>query len=99
MAKIIAQTRDGYLIDFSHREIARLVGHHSEYSHGAPKFQPGDDLQVNAMWDQMTGIEAASRKLNQAAAALREVADMIDKTVVPVIADAQPLKGTDNAGS
>lgn len=86
MAKIIAQTKSGYLLDMSSQEMSRLVGYYWPGEEGCPRFQPGDEISMHAMYERLRGLKSAEGVLVSAAEKLREVAGLLDTDIVPVVA-------------
>ena len=89
MAKIIAQTKGGYLIDFPCDELARLVGFYFEGSDGCPRFQPGDEVQVSQLFAQLYELQSQRnyripeivKTLTALVAALREIPPVLTPKV------------------
>lgn len=102
--KIIGQTKNGFILEASDWELARLVGYYSygdlekrsvTYRHGGP-VQVGDEIPISKMYESLTGLAQLESKLQQARAILTTVAGgltMVDPIVREVNAALAPKEG------
>lgn len=93
--KIIGTTagRGQYLVSASDDELARVAGHPygTQLRESMRRdIQIGDDIEVDAMYDRLKGIRACEKRLIEAQATLRAVADLIGP-VASYIAQANDL--------
>jgi len=58
--KIIGKTDEGFLISAESKEIARLIGFYSEYEEKYKQLTLGDEINMNAMYEQLSVEKAGS---------------------------------------
>ena len=91
--KIIAKSKNGYLLEATNDEIANLHGLYSAYAfkqtYGeAPELQIGSDVPIAAMYRRLTAMAAVpgqlvqAKKTLEAAATLLSVAENITRPVL-----------------
>lgn len=84
---IIAKTNDGFVIQATEYEMARLLGYYSA-SDCRPKLVIGADIQVNAMYEQLYKIRQFGRTIKdieEKAATLLEAIRIKSPIIAPVI--------------
>lgn len=88
--KIIATTgRSGFVITATADELARVAGFpYSTQHHEAMRrdLGIGDVIEVVAMYDRLVGIRQSEKRLTEAQATLRAVADLIGPVADCVVA-------------
>jgi hypothetical protein len=101
MAKIIGTTPNGFVLDISRDEVAKLIGYYSpcsysgEYRSEPKRKEPevGDVIKVAEMYNHLRELASHSGDLRAVATKLRVSADLIDTLPVPLTtAKAQPDK-------
>jgi len=80
MAKIVAQTATGYLIDMTPTEPAQLVGHWPPEREDSPTFNVGETISISEALAQV--VFTAKR--------LRDIADFLDPTANPRRSKTRP---------
>ena len=84
--KIIGQSVDGLLLSASEDEVANLCGFYSAYDDKYTRTKVGDKICVAEMFHRLYDIEHNRKTLNQTAAKLRVIADMLE-VVQPIVSD------------
>ena len=82
--KIIGTTENGFIIDADTNEIAKLVGYHSKYTDSFKKPKVGDEIKVDAMFNQLYTLANKKHDLSQTVKALRNIAELLEP-VCPTI--------------
>lgn len=84
--KVIAKTRDGYMLEASEDDIAYLIGYNGRYSvsYDKSKLQIGDKINISAMYGQLYNLKENQPKLKNTVNILRSLADLLEP-VCPVI--------------
>ena len=75
--KIIGKTDSGLLLSATETELANLVGFYYSGSNGCPKFEPGMEIVVHQMYNQLRELKSNEVQLAQVATKLRMVADLL----------------------
>jgi len=88
--KIIATTgRSGFVVTVTADELARVAGfpYNTQYREAARRdLCIGDVIEVSAMYDRLIGIRQSEKRLTEAQATLRAVADLIGPVADCVVA-------------
>lgn len=93
MAKIIAQTHRGYLLDISADELANLAGYYYAGTEGCPRFQPNDEVQISKLYDQLRALaNLRDRGVRLLANELHSLADTLVREIIPVITPKEEPK-------
>lgn len=78
--KVIAKTKDGYLLEASETEIANLIGYYSQYESGFDRrgLNIGDSLKISEMFQQLYSLKKNLPLLSKTAAEFRNLADLLE---------------------
>ena len=87
MAKIIAQTKGGYLVDISSDDMCHLAGYYYSGESGCPRFQAGDTLNISKMYHRLNGLKGSQAQLDRMATTLTDFAKLLTENFAPVVAD------------
>ena len=81
--KVIGKSQNGFILDASSQEVARLIGYYSSYEKGATS-SVGDEIQVDKMYEQLYKLEHNQPELRKVVDTLRGLADLLEP-VCPVL--------------
>ena len=84
--RIIAETKEGFLLEARKKDVANLIGYSSEWSQEYKENKPkiGDDIQINKMYNQLYSLAGKQKDLQSVVMTLRGMADLLEPTV-PII--------------
>lgn len=91
--KIIGQTAEGFLLSASRNECANIVGFYYTGADGCPRFEPGMEIAIAAMFTQLYEFKKNEKALTQIASKLRAVADVLelnDPVIEKLTAESHP---------
>lgn len=81
--KVIGKSSNGYILDSSSQEVARLIGYYGSYEKGSTP-SVGDEIQVNKMFEQLYTLKRNEPELKKVVDTLRGLADLLEP-VCPVL--------------
>jgi len=81
--KVIGKSQNGFILDASSQEVARLIGYYGSYKDGATP-SVGDEIQVNKMYEQLYELKHNEPELKKVVDTLRGLADLLEP-VCPVL--------------
>lgn len=55
--KVIGETKEGYIVEVSSKEMANLHGFYSSYSTDAPKVKVGAEISIEEVYHKYTSLE------------------------------------------
>lgn len=83
--KIIGNTKDGFILTATSREVAHLIGYYYENSDSkVSNMKSGDEVNVSAMFQQLYSFERVRRQATEIQKQLRDMATSLDK-VAPIV--------------
>lgn len=109
MAKIIAETGGGLLVEMTKDEVANIMGHQSRWSveYEAEKvgkkgeamalFKPGAEIPVGEVWSRLNNICTSERTFLGIASEMRKCADWMETVpkIVAAVSTKKPAKKED----
>jgi hypothetical protein len=84
--KIIAKTKDGYILESTSKEVANFVGYYSEYDAKFKdlKLNIGDEIHVSDVYRKLNAITRHRRELESISRALRGILEFVEP-ICPVL--------------
>ena len=82
--KIIAEQKDGFVIQATKDEIYNLIGFYSSYSSERPRLKENDEIEVSKMYKQLYEMKDNQARLKSARSVLLAIAGSLE-LVEPVI--------------
>lgn len=63
--KIIATTKNGFILEATELELANIAGYSSKFSGIADQFKIGTDIAVNAVFNKLDKLAVAKKELKE----------------------------------
>ena len=95
--KIIGKTQNGYIMEATGREVARLIGYYYEGIDGAEHLEVGMTIEVSKMYQQLYDLSCRRRELEKVQQELRRAADLLTP-VIPVFPGPEDILGGEKNG-
>lgn len=73
--KIIAETKDGYIVDLEESELQQLTG----FYYNSHKFRIGEQLKIDSLFYQLVKLTQQEDKIKKISHSLKTAAGMLEK--------------------
>jgi len=90
--KILGTTKDGFILEASEDEVAKLIGFYSAYNGTVRNLKIGDEIKVNQMFDQLyavKNIQSAVKNLREGATELLRAIETKNPILQPVCSEIE----------